>query len=497
MSQAIPVGRKPDQVDAADANVHAPFVLKAARGAVALVVRQFLTYGSNITGGVLLARFLSPAQFGFYAVVSLFLAFLNIFGGTGFAGNLIRTPQEPQLKEYRAVFTFQQLIVGIILIAVWSAAPTLATMYHFGSQGAIFFRLTGIALFLTSLMVIPQVKMERELDFDKLALIEVSQAVAFNVLAVGLAWRGFGILAFAIGLVVRAGLGAVLSNLRVRWAIGLSWDFHSVKMHARYGLTMQSGQIISMLKDSITPVFVGIYLGAAQMGYATWAMSFASYSILLLMPMQRLYLPFFARFQGDPSTLDRYATRTFWMANAVAAPLILVSVALARPITVLVFGEKWLVALPLFYCFAAGNFFSPCSTPMLGLLNALGKSHLTLSIICVWMLTTWLFGVPLMMVFGIFGFGLAMLGVQLTNLLLYWLVWKETGVLPWRSYWPSWPIALLVGAGLFILEWIAPAHHMATLAAYGCLGLLAYAVAFQAVASRETRELRRAFRSAS
>ena len=90
---------------------------KAARGAAALGIRQVLTYGVNILGGVVLARMLSPSEFGFYAIVSLLLAFLNVFGGTGFAADLIRVSDEPTLHAYRAVFTAQQMIVGAACVA--------------------------------------------------------------------------------------------------------------------------------------------------------------------------------------------------------------------------------------------------------------------------------------------------------------------------------------------------------------------------------------------
>ena len=424
--------------------------------------RQALVYGSNVVGGIVLARLLTPSEFGFYGVVLFFVAFLNIFGGTGFASNLIRIEEEATLADYRAVFTAQQIGIGILFAAVWFAAPRMGLVYHM-QYGGVFFRLIGLALVLTSLMVIPQVQMERELAFDKLAVVEATQAVVFNFVSIILAWRGLGVLSFSIALACRAGIGAVLSNIMEPWRMGWRWDKEALRQHLRFGLALQAGQLISMAKDSITPVFVGLYLGAAQMGYVTWAVTLAGYPVMVLMPLQRLYMPFFARLQSDRKELARFVSHALWMANAIAAPLTITTIALAHPITSLIFGAKWLVALPLFYCLASGILFSPSSTPLLGALNAVGKSNLTMWVSFMWMLLTWVLGVPLMVRFGLIGFGIAIIFVQISNLILYWLAWDALAISPWPAYWPSWPIAGILGLCLRMYEYLRPIRSTAML----------------------------------
>lgn len=452
-------------------------IKRAAHAGKALIVRQALVYGANILGSVILARLLPPDQYGYYGIALFAVAFLGIFGGTGFAANLIRTHEEPTTDELRVLFTGQQLMVGVVFIALWFAAPHLATIYKMPEYGRWFFRMIGGALALTSMMVMPQIRMERDLAFDKLAVVEICQAVAFNLSAILLAWKGIGALSFSAALIIRAAVGAVLAHLYRPWSMGFKWNSSLLFRHLHFGVALQAGQFVSMLKDSISPLFVGMFLGAAQVGYVTWAANLAAYSVWILMPMQRLYLPFFARLQHDPNQLRKVVSFTLWMANTVAAPLTVVTLALSRPITVLIFGDKWLVALPLFFLFSIGNIFVPCSTPLVGVLNALGKSRKTLSISLMWMATTWIFGVPCIMLFGVNGFGVALLGVQLTNLVLYWMVWKDIAVSPLPAFWPSWPLAALIGALLFLLQLALPIHSTLSLCCYGLAGFAAYSYA--------------------
>jgi O-antigen/teichoic acid export membrane protein len=169
----------------------------------------------------------------------------------------------------------------------------------------------------------------------------------------------------------------------------------------------------------------------------------------------------------------------------------MVTLALSHPITALIFGARWLPALPLFYLFCFGNLFVPCSTPMLGVLNALGESRKTLHISLIWMGTTWALGVPLTLWLGIMGFGIAMIGVQLTNLVLYWMVWKITGVTPWSAYLPSWPVSIAVASLLVLSQMIFPARHIAELLVYGATGLGIYSLVLWFVFPGRTRKMLR------
>jgi O-antigen/teichoic acid export membrane protein len=258
------------------------------------------------------------------------------------------------------------------------------------------------------------------------------------------------------------------------WKMGLMWHPPTLFRHLHFGIALQAGQFVSMLKDSISPLFVGMFLGAADVGYVTWASSLSAYALWILMPMQRLYLPFFARLQHDREQLRRVLSFALWMSNVVAAPLTIVTLALSRPITVLIFGSKWLVALPLYFLFCMGNIFVPGGPPMAGALNALGQSRNTLKISVIQMAATWIFGVPCILRFGLLGFGIAMLGVQFTALLLYWMVWRVLAVSPFPACWPSWPLAGAVGLLLFLAQFALPIHTVLALSGYAAAGIGVY-----------------------
>jgi teichuronic acid exporter len=460
---------------------------KATKGAAALALRQLFVYGSNIGGSIVLARILPADQFGYYSIVIFSVNFLSIFGGTGFASNLLRMSDDPSLEEKRAVFSAQELIICFIFVLIWFISPRLAESYHLAANGSLFFRLMGVGLVLTSLMVIPQIQMERELAFDKLALIEGSQAVVFNACAILFALKGLGYISFALALVLRTASGAILALIISPWSPGLQWRSKAIKEHLQFGFTLQLGQLITVARDSLTPVFAGLFLGAADVGYITWAAFVAGYAVLIVAPLQRLYLPLFSRVQNDRRELARFLNHAMWAANIVSAPLTLITLALLPPIVTLVFGAKWLYAMSLVYCFAFGNLFIPSCSPMLAVLNALGRSRTTLAFTGLSMTVIWGLGVPLIIKYGIWGFGYATIVTHLVNLLLYWIIWRELHVNPWKVYWPSWPLASLSGLVANLLYQIRRPNNLAWLSLYALGGLLIYAIGVWFTSSRRLR----------
>jgi O-antigen/teichoic acid export membrane protein len=448
---------------------------RALHGALALGVRQLLVQGLNIAGGILLARLLAPGEFGFYAVVTFLLTFLIAFGDVGLAASLVRQEEEPSTGDYRALFTAQQLLVVAVVALFWAAAPAITGAYGRSAGDAWLLRLVGLSLVVTSLQTIPSVRLERHLAFDRLAVVEVAQSFVFNVTAVTLAWRSHeGALSIAVALFARSLVGAALINLISPWPIGWRWDWRTVRAHLRFGVPYQGISFVSLLKDSITPVLIGLLLGAAEVGYVNWAGMVAAYPVLALMVLQRVYMPAFARMSAHPDALGGFIERVLRATHTVAAPLAVLTLVLIEPITTIIFGAKWLPALPYFYLLWAANLFVPTATPLMGLLNALGRPGLVFRFALLWMIGTWLLGAPLVVALGAIGFAIANVAVQLSNLLLFRAAQAAVPFRIARPMLPAWGAAAIAGAVVFALARAHPPHTVTALVAYAVAGLVVY-----------------------
>ena len=446
------------------------------RGAAALGIRQILVQGLGALTGIVLARLLSPSDFGLFGIITFVLTFLVAFGDVGLGASLIREPEEPSEEDYRAVFTAQQLLVAVVVLVGWFASPMLAHAYHLPPHRAILFRLVAISLLFTSFQVIPSVRLERHLKFQKLAAVEVAQALVYNGVTMGAAFAGLGPLSFALGLLSRSAAGAAIINWVSPWRIGWHLDIQRIRRHLSFGLPYQGIAFTSLLKDSITPVFVGLALGISQVGYINWANMVAAYPVMALMVLQRVYLPAFARMQAHKERLGAFVEKVILATNAIVAPLAILTFVLIQPITVTVFGQKWLVAIPLFRLFWLANLFVPTATPLMGLLNALGRSRTTFGFALLWMLGTWVMGVPLVLLWGTIGYALASFGVQLTNFLLYRKAQEHVSFRIFPVIAPVWIWASLLGSTIYGLDLVFPFKGIPLLIVHVAFGLIVYMV---------------------
>jgi len=464
-------------------------VRKAVHSVMALGVRQVLNVGMSSLGGILLARLLSPSEFGLFAVVTFLLTFLITFGDAGLAASLVRQAHEPADEDYQAVFTVQQVLVVSVVILFWIAAPWVAAAYHLPQHDSWVFRLLGLSLLCTSFQVIPAARLERHLSFEKLAMVEVAMSFVFYGTAVTLAWKGVGTLSFAIAMLARSLTGAILVNRASPWRIRWHWDWERARVHLKFGIPYQGVGFISLLTSSFTPFFIGLLLGAGSVGYINWAQMVSGYAVIGLMVMQRVYLPAFARLQLDSEALRQFVEQIIRATNVLAAPVAILTLVSIEPITKFVFGPKWLPALPLFYLLWGTNLFVPTATPLVALLNALGHSRTAFKFALLWMLGTWVLGVPLILAFGTIGFGIASLCVNATNLVLYRVVQTHLSFRILPMIVPAWCVALATGLATYLMMRFRPPIGVVGLGFYLALGLTAYALTMLGLHRSDVRKV--------
>lgn len=446
------------------------------KGGLFLLTRQLLVQGFNIIGGILLARILSPSEYGYYAIITFILSFLISFGDVGLGASLIRQTKEPKKEDYQAVFTAQQLLILVVIVIFWGITPFIIYKYKIQTDELWSIRFLVLTLFFTSLQSMASIKLERNLCFNKLAVVEICQSAIFNSSLVGLAFIGLGIKGFVIALLVRSIIGALLANIFSPWEIGLRIDWDKIKSHLSFGIPYQGINFISLVKDSITPIFIGYFLGATEVGYINWATMTAAYAVLALMVFQRLYLPAFSRMKDHPEDLSLFVEKIIAATNMVVAPLSVLLLVYIIPITKIIFGEKWLAALPLFYLLWLANLFVATATPVMGLLNALGFSRITFLFALVWMLGTWIFGIPLIYLWGSIGYAWANLLVQFTNIFLFRIAQKKVRFKIIKVVYPFWAFSFFVGCIMYFVQYQWPVKNIIILFLNLMVGLVIYSL---------------------
>ncbi len=414
-----------------------------SRGAVILCTRQFFVQLFGMIAGVVLARSLQVSDFGIYAVLTFqFYLHLSI-GDLGLGASIIRQKHEPDTSLLRTVQCVRSTLDTIQLILVWFAAPILASWYGGGENVATAFILVALAAWLQSFATVPTILLERKMHFGYVATTELIQAGCFTATCIFAAYSETPHLIIAYGWVLYATLGSLLLFLRQPWSFGFAFERNQLQERLSFALPYQSVQLATIVRDSFTPIAIGFFAGATAVGQMSWATTFALSLPMGSLVLQRLFLPAMSKVQDDPVELGRQLEDALSLTHILILPIAMFLLIYSDSITLLVFGEKWLDALPLFTILWLASLLFPFYAPLFSVLNATGRSGKVLRFTLLVSLGVWIIGLPLLYLAGIMGFAVAYILSQLSIFYLLHEVRQQLSFHLLRALRPGWAIALI------------------------------------------------------
>jgi O-antigen/teichoic acid export membrane protein len=377
---------------------------KSLKGMSALFVRQVLVKIIFFAGNIVLARLLAPEIFGIYAIVSFVVTFFSTFGDVGIGAALIQKKGELSREELSTTFWLQQMLVWLVVGVVVLIAPLALKVYpSLPPVGVWLIRAMALSFLFSSLKTIPAILMERDIDFKRIAWVDITENLAYQGVVITCAFLGYGVWSFVAAAIARAFLGAVLIYAISSWRPSFHYRFESVKGLVRFGMPYQGNQILSFIKEAVTPLFVGAYAGAAAVGYVNLARNLAYAPLVLSDSFGRVAFPVFSKLQDDKELLTRTVERSIRIMTLVLLPVTAVMIALAPEIIHVVFTDKWMPGINAFYLFCISPVCVGIFLPLDSAILALGQSRILLIKIITLIIFEWGLSVPFVIYFGFTG----------------------------------------------------------------------------------------------
>jgi O-antigen/teichoic acid export membrane protein len=389
---------------------------RAVKGVVVLTGRTFLLSVLSLIATGFLTVFLDPSQFGVFWIVSAVVNFLAYFSDVGLAAALIQKKEKIENKDLRTTFFVQQVLVLVLLIILFSASPLLVKIYKLSFEGRLLLYGLGISFFLSSLKTIPSVLLERDLEFGRLVIPQILENLVYNLLAVFLAWKGFGIRSFTYAVVARGVVGLVSMYALRPWKPGFAFSKKSLAKLLRFGVPYQANTLLATLKDDGMTVILGGILGTSGVGLLGWAQKWGQAPLRFFMDhVIKVTFPAFSRMQDAKDHLLASVERSIFFICFLVFPS-LVGLLIEAPLLVAVIPKylKWQPAIIPLYLIAVNTIFAAVSTQLTNLLNAIGKIKTTFKLMIMWTTLTWLF-VPILAIrYQVIGasLGYAMVGIS-------------------------------------------------------------------------------------
>lgn len=382
---------------------------RSIRGIFALTSRTFTIQIISFISNFLLTIFLTPAIFGVYFVVSAGIAFLSYFSDIGLAAALIQKREKITDDDLKTTFTIQQiLVVGVVLVAL-ILSRAVGSFYHLNENGILLFQALAFSFFLSSLKTIPSIILERNLHFEKLVIPQIIETLAFSVLAVFFAMKGFGVTSFTIAVLGRGISGLIAIYIIAPWRVRFGISKESAKKLLSFGVPFQLNSFLALIKDDLLIAYIGKILPLTEVGYIGFAQKWALTPLRLIMDnIIRITFPSFSRLQDQKETLSKALEKSIFVASFIIFPSLVFLVILSPYFVHLIpkYG-KWEPALFSLGFFSINAGLSSVSTPLTNALNATGRIKITLYLMVFWTVLTWILTPVLISALGFNGFSIA------------------------------------------------------------------------------------------
>ncbi|MCH7730113.1 oligosaccharide flippase family protein [Patescibacteria group bacterium] len=450
---------------------------RAVRGIVLLTGRTFLLSVLSLVAIGFLTVFLEPSEFGIFFIVSAVVNFLAYFSDIGLAAALIQKKEKVSDIDLKTTFTVQQALVIIVLLVLFLGTPIFTKLYSLSFDGQLLLYALGVSLLFSSLKTIPSVLLERELDFGKLVLPQILENLVYNLVAVILAWQGFGIRSFAYAVLARGAIGLVAIYILRPWLPGFAFSKKSLKKLLSFGVPYQVNTLLATLKDDGMTAVLGGILGATGIGFLGWAQKWAQAPLRFFMDhVIKVTFPAFARMQSEKEQLKRSVTRSIFFICFLVFPS-LVGLLILAPILVEVIPRygKWTPALIPLGLIAINTTFAAATTQLTNLLNAIGKIKYTFRLMIMWTVLTYALVPGLALKFGINGaaFGYALVG--LSSVVAIYVTRRFVAFSLKDGVFKPALAAALMGVTLLFIRRLLPVNFMAVWVLVGT-GILIYII---------------------
>lgn len=340
---------------------------------------QFSIYGMQFIIGIILARILSPTDYGTIALPTVFMTLAQIFVDSGFTQALIR---KKDLSESDLSTSFYySFCVGLFMyLCLFLAAPYIADLYEKPILTKLL-RITAITFFWTPLNTPQNVILKKKLDFKTPARISIINQIVSGILGISAAYAGFGMWALVIMSLTSSVLLFVQTWIAVKWLPSKKFSKDSFKYLWNYGNKIIGVNLLNALCSNLFPLLIGKFYSIREIGIYKKASGYASLpSSNLTGVLNNVTFPVLSKIQDDKEKFAYIYRRMIRVSSFLVFPLMMLLCALAEPLIVCLITDKWIDCVVILQIMCFTYMFQPVHSMNVNLLLIVGRTDLSLKI---------------------------------------------------------------------------------------------------------------------
>lgn len=433
--------------------------------------------GSQITQfviGIVLARILTPEDYGLVGIITVFIVISQSFIDSGFTQALIRKNDVSQI-DYSTVFYFN-IAIGIITYTILFFGSTSISVFFEQPLLSDLVKVLGLTIIISSFSIVQRAKLTKEINFKLQTKISMSSNIVSGSVGISLALYGYGVWSLVWKTLLNNGLNSLFLWIFNKWKPSPEFSKSSFKEMFNFGYKLLLSGLLYQIYNNIYYFIIGKFFSATELGLYTRADQFKNlFSQNLNSTIQRVSYPVLSSIQDNEIRLKNGYKNVLKLTVFISSILMLGLAGLSESLIIVLIGAKWLGAVEYLQLLCFVGMFFPLHALNLNILNVKGRSDLFL-----WLeIIKKILAIPTIIIGIYLGIRIMILAMIVNSIIAYYLNSRYSGrLIDYSTYEQirdvslSFLIAFVVGGILYFFNWFTDLSPIITLISQLIIGFI-------------------------
>lgn len=338
---------------------------------------QFVT----LIVSIILARLLSPQDYGIIAIVTIFITFANVFVSDGFGSALIQK-KEVDILDYSSVLYFNLVFSIILYVIIFFCAPFISSFYGEGYEILTpVLRVLGLRIIVSAINSVQQAYVSRKMIFKKFFWATLIGTIISAIIGIAMAYLGFGVWALVGQYLANTTVGTIVLAITLKKKPIMAFSFSRLKSMIGFGSKVLGTSLLITGYQELRALIIGKMYSSEDLAYYDKGRQFPNLIITNInTSIGAVLFPKMAQEQDDKTRIREITRKSIRFSSYLMCPLMLGLAAVAEPFIEIVLTDKWLPCVPLLQMFCVFYLFQPIHTANTQAIKAIGRSDICLKL---------------------------------------------------------------------------------------------------------------------
>lgn len=352
---------------------------KAIDGVLWNSLGKFSLYGIEFVIGIILARLLTPNEFGMIATIMIVITISEVFVNSGFRQAIIRK-QDCTEVDYSTAFFFN-LAVGLVFFTILFYSAGWISVFFKNTELKPIIQVLGFGLIINALTFTQSARISKRIDFKLLTKISVIATVLSGIVAVIMAFTGFGVWSLVAKYLLRHGITSLLLWIWNRWKPEWVFSMRSFRELFGFGSKLLLSNLILTAFQNLNYFVIAKYFSSEDLGYYTRAELFKNLlSANVSSIITAVGYPTLAKVQDDRDRMKRIFREMFISTSFVVFILMSGLAATSETLIISLIGDQWQPSVELLQLLCILGIVQPLNSMNISIMNVVGRSDLYLKL---------------------------------------------------------------------------------------------------------------------